>query len=74
MKWEGSFETRGVSTDLIPNGLHIVGGMKIESEIFDILSAFSKNWIESNITLRDMSLVEILNLFRALESPWFQIF
>ena len=43
---------------LIPNGLHIVGGMKGESEIFDILSAFSKNWIESNITLRDINLSE----------------
>ena len=41
---------------LIPNGLHIVGGMKSESEIFDVLSAFSKNWIESNMTLRDMNL------------------
>ena len=60
---------------LIPNGLHIVGGMKGESEIFDILSAFSKNWIESNITLRDMNLSEeILNFIQATESPWFQIF
>ena len=50
---------------LIPNGLHIVGGMKGESEIFDILSAFSKNWIESNITLRDMNLSEeILNFIQ----------
>ena len=36
--------------------------MKSEGEIFDVLSAFSKNWIESNMTLRDMNLSEeVLN-------------
>ena len=54
---------------LIPNGLHVVGGIKDEKKVSDVLSAFTKNWIESNAVFREEGLST--EVFRCIQKTGF---